>query len=493
MNRSFAVFLVRAFTNGPSSFRTGLFVALLLGTPSPFTIGNAVSRSNPNILLIMADDLGWSDLGCYGNEFIDTPHSDRLAMEGMRFTQAYAMPVCTPTRVSIQSGKNPDTLKIQHPNPHNRPWGKLETPRQYWRLPLEETTIAEALAREGYVAYHVGKWGSGFSRQAKGYAENPEGMPIGPYAERIARFESENSEKNLGRYLRQAVRFIENNQSGPFFCFFSPIQVHTTLEARPELVEKYNRRLASHRSAIHPIYAAMVEAFDDSIGLLLDVLDELDLAQNTLVVLCSDNGGVFNERGYVPGGWEENVTSNWPLRSEKGSLYEGGIRIPLIVRWPGKVLANSESPARVACYDFLPTFCDIAGVDISDLEVDGTSFSSEWQRIGSFQRDTLYWHYPRYHHSTPSSAAISGRYKLIHFYEDGRNELYDIDSDIGERFNLAETEPMLARSLKRQLDSWLRSVDAAIPQANPSFDPSKEVIWGPRPRDSWHEQFALPE
>lgn len=221
----------------PLNRRMKTLLKLFVISSSFFTL-QIGAHSKPNILLIMADDLGWSDLACYGNPVIDTPHIDQLAQVGMRFTQAYAMPVCTPTRVSIQSGKNPATLKIQHPNPHNRPWGKLTTPRQFWKLPLEETTIAEALAKNDYVSYHVGKWGSGFSRQQQGYVQNPTHLPKGAYADKIAQFEAANPEKRIGLFLRQTVAFIEENQDGPFFCIFSPIQVHTGLEARTELIEK---------------------------------------------------------------------------------------------------------------------------------------------------------------------------------------------------------------------------------------------------------------
>lgn len=458
-----------------------------------FSLASLNANERPNILLIMADDLGWSDLGCYGNELIDTPNIDSLSREGVRFTRAYAMPVCTPTRVSIQSGKNPTTLKIQHPNPHNRPWGKLTTPHQHWRLALEEQTIAEVLATNGYNSFHVGKWGSGHSRQQQGYVSAPTQMPTGPYAKKVSNFEKANPEKNIGRFLRQAVRFIEENKDTPFFCMFSPIQVHTTLEARPDLVEKYSRRFARNRTSIHPTYAGMVETFDETVGLLVEVLESLNLTENTVVVVCSDNGGVLNERGYLPSGWEENVTDNWPLRSEKGSLYEGGIRIPLIIRWPGTVRPGRESDELVACQDFLPTFADITGSNRDSLELDGVSLKPLLEESGRLDRDTLFWHYPRYHHSTPSSAIISNQYKLIHFYEDGRNELYDLNSDVGERFDLSEKIPSTKRKLQAKLSNWLESVEAAIPQPNPEFDPAKQLIWGPRPRDRWQEQFALPE
>ena len=458
---------------------------LVLFLPSVFGFAH-LGAERPNILLIMADDLGWSDLGCYGNDLVDTPHIDALAREGVRFTNAYAMPVCTPTRVSIQSGKNPAKLKIQHPNPHNRPWVKLTTPRQFWQLPLEEITIAEALADNSYISYHVGKWGLGRTRQEHGYAPNPAAMPTGSYAAKITQWETNNPEKRMGQFLRQAVRFIEENKDGPFFCMFSPIQVHTGLEARADLVEKYSHRFARQRTSIHPAYAGMVETFDETVGLLMEVLDTLGLTENTVVMVCSDNGGVLNERGYVPGGWAENVTSNWPLRSEKGSLYEGGIRIPLIVRWPDKTNPGRASDDQVACYDFLPTFCDMAGIDFKYLGLDGFPIKSVLEGTNSIPSRDLFWHYPRYHHSTPSSAIISGRYKLIHFYEDGSNELYDLESDIGERFNLATTEPTLTARLKERLDAWLTAVDAAIPEPNPNFDPAKHLIWGPRPRDTWY-------
>ncbi len=458
-----------------------------------FSLASLNANERPNILLIVADDLGWSDLGCYGNELIDTPNIDKLAVEGMRFTDAYAMPVCTPTRVSIQSGKNTATLEIQHPNPHNRPYGKLLTPRQYWRLPLEETTIAEALAQGGYISYHTGKWGSGRKRQDHGYVENPEGSPTGPYAERVLQFEKSNPEKRLGQQVRQATRFIENNKDRPFFCMLSPVQVHTPLETRADLVAKYKHRFSQQRTSINPIYAGMVEVFDEAVGIMLDVIDALDLAENTLVLVTSDNGGVVNEMGYVPGGWPEIVTHNWPLRSEKGTLYEGGVRIPLIMRLPGRIAPDSVTGERAACYDYWPTFCDFAGIPYDPASRDGLSLRPVLERNASLDRDTLYWHYPRYHHSTPTSAIIHGDYKLLHFYEDGRNELYNLAEDIGEQFDLSEKLPGTTDKLKKKLDTWLTSVNAAIPEPNPNFDERNQLIWGTRDPQTWHEQLALPE
>lgn len=468
-------------------------ISLLLLYSCLSLAGRATSARPPNILFIMADDMGWSDLGCYGNELINTPHIDRVAAEGMRFTRAYAMPVCTPTRVSIQSGKNTATLQIQHPNPHNRPFAKLLTPRQYWRLPLEETTIAEALSTAGYRSYHTGKWGSGRTRQDHGYAPNPQQQLSGDYAEMVYTFEAANPEKNLGTQVRQAAQFIQENQDRPFFCMLSPVQVHTALEVRDDLVTKYSRRFATERSGIHPIYAGMVEAFDDAVGIMLEVVDELGLADNTIVIVTSDNGGVENENGYIPGGWPEKVTNNWPLRSEKGTLYEGGIRIPLVFRWPGQIERNLVSDELVACYDFLPTFVDVADADLPDTHLDGVSLLPVLTQGATIDRETLYWHYPRYHHSTPASAIIRGNLKLLHFYEDGRNELYNLAEDVGERFDLSESQPKLAADLKSDLDAWLISVNAAIPEPNPDFDPRNQLRWGPRDPQTWTESFALPE
>ena len=458
------------------------------------TPAQATAAANPpNILLILADDMGWSDLGCYGNHLIDTPHIDGLATQGMRFTDAYAMPVCTPTRVSIHSGKNPATLKIQHPNPHNRPYAKLLTPRQHWQLPLNEITIAEALAVRGYASFHVGKWGSGHTRQEQGYMAIPTELPTGPYSAAVRAFEKANPEKNMGMFVRQSVRFIEAHQDQPFFCILSAVQVHTSLEARANLIEKYQRRFALNQTVIHPIYAAMVEVFDESVGVMLNVIEQLGLADNTVVIVASDNGGVENERGYVPGGWDGPVTHNWPLRNEKGSLYEGGIRVPFIVRWPKHITPGALSHERIACYDLLPTFCDIAGASYPPTSLDGVSFLPVLEGRGQLQREALYWHYPRYHHSTPSSAIIAGDYKLIYFYEDERKELYNLNEDLGERFDLSEQQPETTATLKQKLFAWLASVDAAIPQPNPNFDERNQLIWGPRDPQTWTKSFALPQ
>lgn len=447
----------------------------------------------PNIVLIMADDIGWSDLRSYGNDFIDTPNMDRIAQQGMRFTDAYAMPVCTPTRVSLQSGKNPATLQIQHPNPHHRPYGKLITPPQYWRLPLTETTIAEALAPAGYTSYHVGKWGSGRSRQEHGYVDDPTGAITGPYRTSVNAFAAANPEKRLGDMVHQAVRFMEDNVDRPFYCMLSPIQPHTPLEARPELVAKYREKSRTQRTAIDPRYAAMIETFDETVGLMAEVIEQLGLTDQTLFIVYSDNGGVESERGYVPAGWDGAVTHNWPLRNEKGTLYEGGIRVPLIVRWPGQVAAGVTSHERVVCYDFLPTFADIAGVPIKAGTLDGLSFRPVLGQTAPLNRDEFFWHHPRYHHSTPASAIIAGDYKLIHFYEDGRNELYHLTSDIGESQDLSAVLPEQTAALKAKLDIWLASVNAAIRQPNPHYDERNQLIWGPRDPQTWMQSFALPE
>ena len=476
---------------------SSMLAAKVLGK-SPSSLPVAVSEDSDkkrwNFLFVLVDDLGWSDLGCYGNEFIDTPNIDRLSEQGMRFTSAYAMPVCTPTRVCVQTGKNNASLNIQHPNPHVRPWAKLLVPEQKWQLDASEITIAEALKPAGYVCGHFGKWGSGYSKghlsEDQGYIK-PEGRSFKKhhYTDKLEKFARENPYKGIGRQLRQGIQFIEENQRRPFLCTLSYKMVHSPPEAKEALIEKYKKRRQEYRTVIHPEYAAMVETVDETMGILEEILTTLNLRENTIVIFYSDNGGVISERGYLRHGFEEVLTHNWPLRGEKGSLYEGGIRVPLIISWPGKVKAGTLCDTPVICHDLLPTFLHIAGVEHPNPEiVDGKSLVPLLKQTENLDREALYWHYPRYHHSSPCAAIRQGDYKLIKYYENNQIELYNLRDDIGEQFDLSNKQKEEAFNLQEKLDQWLRSVDARVPKSNPEYDPDKEIIWGERLPKKWWQK-----
>lgn len=445
-----------------------------------------------NFLFILADDLGWSDLGCYGADLHETPNIDRLARQGVRFTQAYAAsPVCTPTRASIMTGRHPARL-------HMTIWREatLRPPRQDWRLippqcisdlPHEEVTIAEALRSAGYQTAHVGKWHLGdasYYPETQGFDVNIGGTHWGapnsffyPYrgAEyfREYRYVPDLAFGKQGEYLTdrltdEGIQVLERMKEGPFFLQMAYHTVHSPIEGKPGLVEYYKKRLIPKARHKNPIYAAMVHSLDENVGRILDRIERLGIAERTVVVLFSDNGGVANQiRGQF-------VTDNNPLRSGKGSLYEGGIRVPLIIRWPAVTDPGSICDQPISSIDFYPTFSEIAGLPAKaegSTELDGISFVSLLRNPESkLDRRTLYWHYPHYYPTTtPVSAIRLGDWKLMEYFEDGRIELYDLSSDSSEDNNLLEKEPSKAREMRALLENWRAEIGAQIPRPNTAF------------------------
>jgi uncharacterized sulfatase len=437
----------------------------------PFLSAGASSDKRPNFVFILIDDMGWSDLGCYGNPFHETPNINRIARQGMRFTDAYAAcPVCSPTRASILAGQYPARIGITDFIPgHWRPYEKLRAPinRQQY-LPLESVTLAEALREAGYATACIGKWHLG------GGLHSPRNQGFDEVASGVAN----RNDKQVSGFTDSAIHFITENKNRPFFLYLSHNTVHIPLEAPQELIDKYEKKPKPDSGVNNPIYAAMVEHLDTNVGRLLTALDELGLAEGTLLVFFSDNGGLrqrFDGKG-------QTVTTNAPLRDEKGTLYEGGIREPLIVRWPGVVKPGSVCNAPVSSVDFYPTFLEIAGIKRHpDHVLDGESLLPLLKETGELQRDAIFWHYPHYHHSTPAGAIRQSDWKLIEFYEDNRLELYDLKTDIGERKNLSAEMPQKARELHGKLAAWRRSVGAEMPTANPDFDPARRTEWGRHP------------
>jgi len=447
------------------------FGAATAALPGCATAPFGANRRKPNIVFILIDDMGFGDLPCYGHRFHETPVIDRLAEQGMRFTDAYAAcPVCSPTRASLLSGQYPARVGVIDFIPgHWRPFEKLRVPSnrtQY--LPLDVVTLAETMKTQGYVSAMIGKWHLG----GKDHAPEKQGFDY-------VRLQGPNrNDKRVTAFTDNAIEFVEQNKDQPFFLYLSHHSVHIPLEAPQELVEKYEKKPKPGGGVNNPTYAAMVEHLDRNTGRLLERIGELGLEQDTIVVFYSDNGGLrqtFTGKGPI-------VTSNAPLRDEKGTLYEGGIREPLIVRWPGVVKPGSTCGTPVTSVDFYPTFSEIAGAPRpTGQTLDGRSLLPLLRGKGRFDDRALFWHYPVYHHSSPAGAIRQGDWKLIEFFEDAAPELYNLRDDIGERNNLAANMPGKTTELHRKLAAWRQSVNAAMPTPNPDFDPARRGEWGRHP------------
>lgn len=458
----------------PHLFRIGvLALAGLSLTKGPAAAAEASSRK-PNFICILVDDLGWTDLGVQGSKFYETPNLDRLASQGMRFTQAYsACTVCSPTRAALMTGKYPARLHITDwIKGHVRPFAKLKVPDWTMHLPLEETTIAEVLKRAGYATASIGKWhlgGSEFYPDKQGFDENIGGCDKGsppsyfsPYKIPTLK-DGPPGEFLSDRLTDEALKFIERNKAKPFFVYLPHYAVHTPLMGKSNVIAKYERKASPANPQRHPTYAALVESVDDSVGRLMARLDELGLTENTVILFTSDNGGLVLRE----------ITSNLPLRAGKGSAYEGGVRVPLIVKWPGVTKPGSICHTPVITTDFFPTLLAIAGLPSPPPgSVDGESLVPLLKQTGGLKRDTIYWHYPHYHPggATPYSAIRQGDFKLIEFFEDNRIELYNLREDLGEKTDLAARLPEQTKALREKLHAWRQEVSAQLPTANPNAD-----------------------
>ncbi|HZJ15331.1 MAG TPA: sulfatase [Chthoniobacteraceae bacterium] len=438
----------------------------------------AAPQAQPNVVLILADDLGWTDLSCYGSDFYETPHIDRLARDGMRLTQAYsACTVCSPTRAAILTGKYPARLHVTDWIPGLPPENpKLRVPDWTKYLPLEEITIARALRSAAYVTASIGKWHLGkeeYYPEKHGFDINVAGSSapappsyFAPY--KIATLpEGPQGEYLTDRLGEEAARFIDQHKDKRFFLYVPLFAVHMPIQGKEALVEKYRTKKHPGLKQTNAIYAAMIESMDDAVGRIRRKLDELKLADRTVVVFASDNGG------RVP------TTSNLPLRVGKGSCYEGGTRVPLIVHWPGVTKSGSVCETPVISMDLYPTILEITGQKgATGKSVDGISLVSLLRQDGELLRDALFWHYPHYQHyqlggTTPYGAVRAGDFKLIEFFDDMRVELYNLREDIGEQRNLAAELPAKVDELRARLHAWRKEVGAQMPARNPSYDPSK--------------------
>jgi arylsulfatase A-like enzyme len=452
-------------------------LALLALLPAP------ALAAPPNVVLIVIDDYGQRDSGCYGSKYHRTPSIDRLAREGLRFTDAYAAcPVCSPTRAALMTGKYPARLNLTDwlPGRPDRPDHRLKRPVIRQELPLEEVTLAESLKAAGYATAHVGKWhlgGAGFGPKEQGFDLNIAGDHTGTPRSYFAPFrnkqgvmpgleEAPDGEYLTDRLAAEAVKFIAANKGRPFFLYLPHYAVHTPLRAKKELQAKY--RPGRPGTQGNPIYAAMVESMDESVGRVLTALDDHKLADNTLVIFTSDNGGLATAEGK-----NTPATINAPLREGKGWLYEGGIRAPLIVRGPG--VKPGTTPVPASSIDVFPTVLAFCGVK-SDAKPDGVSLTAVLTGEQP-DRGPLFWHYPHYANqgSRPGGAVRVGNLKLIEFTDTGRRELFDLKADLSESRNLAAERPEQVKELAAKLAGWRESVGAKLPTPNPDYHPNPQA------------------
>lgn len=447
----------------------------------------------PNVLVFLVDDLGYMDIGANNPKcFYETPHIDALAKSGMRFTNGYAAnPVCSPTRFSLITGRYPTRVGATNFFSGNRK-GKFMGAELNNRMPLDEITLAQTLKSKGYSTFFAGKWHLGPSEeyfpQNRGFDINQGGWTRGgpytgkryfaPFKNPQLKPESPAGDHLPARLARDTAEFIKAKADKPFFAYLSFYSVHTPLMGRPDLVKKYQAKAAQingeefgaeeqvlgnkpRRVRIlqkHAVYAAMVEAMDEAVGVVLNQLKESGVADNTIVVFTSDNGGLSTSEG-LP-------TSNLPLRGGKGWVYEGGIREPWIIRYPNVTESGSTSDEPICSIDLFPTINAAAGVE-TEHEVDGLNLLPALQGKG-LQREALYWHYPHYSNQggMPGGAIRMGDYKLLERYEDGRVHLYHLKEDIGEQKDLSSEQPQRVAQMRAKLHQWYKSVDAKFLRRN---------------------------
>jgi uncharacterized sulfatase len=446
-------------------------------------LGKSDITARPNFLFILADDFGWSQLGCYGSTFYETPNIDRLASEGMRFTDAYAAcPVCSPTRASIMTGKYPARLHLTDFIAGGKfPYEKYAQPRWQKYLPLEEVTIAEVLKTQGYATASFGKWHLSIDKKPPGSLPfNPDKQGFDEYFvtyKPSSKTDPESDAHNVEAITQKSLDFMERHKDKSFFLYVTHNTIHDPLKGKKKLVQKYKNKAGSDLPQNNPFLGAMIEELDNSTGRLLKKLDELKIADKTIVIFFGDNGGL------------EKDAKQTPLRSGKANLYEGGIREPLIVRWPGVVKPGSTSSEPVISVDFFPTFMEIVGVkDRMKKPIDGVSLLPLLEQKGKLGRSAIYWHYPHYHSSSigPCGAVRAGDYKLIEWYDesicgpDNEFELYNLKKDIGEQNNLAKKMPERVEKLKKMLSNWRREVNAQMLTPNPNYDSRKAKRSGKR-------------
>ncbi len=467
--------------------------AAALALPRTMASG-APRKDKPNVVLILIDDMGWTDAACYGSRYYETPNIDRLAGAGMKFTNGYAAcAVCSPTRAAVMTGRYPARLGVtdwirarfqggkipaDKKNPSGYTGGKnrpILCPKNALWMELEEITIAEALKPAGYTSCHIGKWHLGpddWYPDRQGFDYNIGGCDYGqppsyfdPYKNsRLADIPTLKPRRQ-GEYLTdreadEAAAFIKKHRDRPFFLYMAHYAVHTPIQAKKDLVAKYKAKTPTNQK--NPTYAAMVHSVDDAVGRIVAAIEECGVAENTLVIFTSDNGGLMGP------------TNNAPLRAGKGHPYEGGIREPLIVRWPRVVKPGTTCDVPVTSVDYFPTVCEAVGIGLpNDRPIDGESIMPLLKGAGTLRRDAIFWHFPHYRGGiVPYSIVRAGDWKLIKRYDGKTWELFNLKDDLSEKTDLADKQPDVVKRLDAKLVAWLKTANAKMPKANPDYTPA---------------------
>jgi len=470
----------------------------LLLTIFSSTFVAATAAEQPNIVFILTDDQGWPTLGCYGGKHAATPHLDELATEGMRFTDAYVMPQCTPTRAALLTGQHTARNGMWHViSWYGYPWARMREPLFAENLPRETFTIAEGLRSEGFVTACMGKWHLTSNADGNYVTLDPNAadhygfdfVPKTPSSDY-----HKIGDKGVDWLTDQAIDFIERHRDQPFFVYLSHHTIHGPVVAPEDLVQEYRKQGYPEEGMFNATYLAALEHLDQSVGRLVAKIDELGLKEKTMVVFLSDNGGVderFSVESSDDGSAELEANlkeyDNAPLRTGKGSMYEGGIRVPCIVRWPGSVEQGSVCRTPIHVVDWMPTLLAAAGAEVpTEHQIDGDNLGPLLRGEDLAARN-LYWHLPLYDLRwglTPCAVIRRGDYKLIEFFGDRfdidgnyvagqKTELYNLAEDIGETRDLADQLPDVTKRLRTDLFQWLDDIDAAVPGENPNFDPAR--------------------
>jgi arylsulfatase A-like enzyme len=495
-----------------------LVLANLLGCHSVLAKQSTDNRK-PNFVFILADDLGWRDVGYNGSTFYETPNIDRLAQQSMVFTNGYAAaPLCSATRAAILTGKYPGrlhlTAALTRADYGNKPGPKragardqkLTPPQQIDHLPPEEITFAEILNQAGYVTAFMGKWHLGLEPSLptnQGFDLNVAGgrypgppSYFSPYKNKYIT-DGPPGEYLTDRLTDEAVKFLQHNKNKPFFLYLPHYAIHSPWQAKENLIQHYQAKVKSDNQQNNPTVAGMIHSLDQSVGRIVKKLDELDLAKNTVVIFTSDNGGLTRIPGVKSTRPQagKRITSNAPLRGGKAMIWEGGIRVPTMVRWPGLTKPASKCHTPICSVDYFPTIMEIASLKTKPQQiVDGESIVPLLKQSSPLKRKAIYFHFPHYiagyrpdpkvrtYWTRPCSAIRQGDYKLIYFDQDHRVELYNLRNDIGEKNNLADKAPARAKKMRQKLLVWRKSANVQLPTPNPVYNPSYIHKQVPQPK-----------
>jgi arylsulfatase A-like enzyme len=475
-----------------------LLAILLLSLCQLDGFAQSKNQKKPNIVFILADDLGWMDCTVNGSQYYETPHLERLAKRGMVFKNAYtASPLCSPTRASILTGQYPARFHLTTPSGHLKPnpeeplmkdkaavWQKVITPASRTFLPLENVTIAEALKTVGYTTGFIGKWHLGqepYTPEAQGFDFNRAGGPNAGPPNYFSPYHIKNlpdgpeHEYITDRITEEAVRYIDQKKDSTFFLCMWEFGVHAPFQGKLNYVKQYENKVDPRGKQDNPIMAAMIKSLDESVGRIMDKLDELHLTDHTLIVFYSDNGG--NMYDIING---KDATNNYPLKYGKGNIHEGGVKVPCIISWPGNIKPGTVSEEVISSIDFYPTFLQVAAAKAGKKQaVDGVSLLPVLMADKKLNREAIYCHFPHYVPATnnyPATSVRKGDWKLIRVYGEGANqkdayELYDLKNDIGENTNWADKMPDKVKELDQLITKHVNDINGLFPVINPAYDP----------------------